>query len=460
MAGNKFATRLHRNTHKIIVTLVFAILEWVLIILLLLNSLFSYLITKFSNYFGLKPPCLWCSRVDHILEPGKNSNSYRDRICDFHAAEISKLSYCSTHQKLTEPQNMCEDCLSSRPSYDGSSLGSAQRIAFVSWVSENHGENGADIVMCSCCNKNFSCKLCPPFWPSWGALNHNQKDDLVIEEVDGDNNEGEYKEPSRSYSFPSHREEDNEIHKNNLEENQCDEGITDEHHIHADFGGSSFVEVAQEDCSMVLKDSTEQDSDDTGFVLQACHNSTIQCFPEQDNSLELLSMHCKNYFACELNRLIPVELIDSSTTTNLGSCNLREEDLREHDQPNRASDPEARIEMQFNVTTEEAAYLMINESPEKASKEELESLEMAVVDTDNYFTEEVEERIQDMVSEACRQVDTTEEPLTVTLAEEVDMKEPDDPPGTQKFLLFINYSINFFSFPGQGHYIQSCVSID
>ncbi|KAG7986150.1 hypothetical protein I3843_03G067100 [Carya illinoinensis] len=428
MASNKFATMLHRNTNKIIVTLVYAILEWVLIILLLLNSLFTYLITKFSNFFGLKPPCLWCSRVDHILEPGRNTNSYRDLICDTHAAEISKLSYCSTHQKLAEPQNMCEDCLASRPSYDGSFLGSTQRIAFVSRLSENHGENGTNIFMCSCCNKNLSCKLCPPSWPSWGALNHNQKDDLVIEEVDDDSNEGEYKELSRSYSSPSHREKDNEIHKKNWEENQCDEGIADEHQIHSDFGGSSFVEVVQEDGSMILKDSTEQDSDDTSFVHRACDNSTIQCFPEQDNSCEVISMHCKNYFACELNRLIPVELIDSSTTANLGSCNWREEDLRKHDRQNRASDSEARIETQFNVTTE-AAFLTINECPNRATKEELESFEMAEFDTDNYFTEEVVERKQDTVSEACRQVDTTEEPQTLSLAEEVAGKEPDNPPG-------------------------------
>ncbi|RZC58252.1 hypothetical protein C5167_005547 [Papaver somniferum] len=99
MAGNKFATTLHRNTHKITLILVYAILEWILIYLLLLNSLFSYLIMKFANYFGLKPPCLFCSRIDHVLD--SKTKSYTDLICENHCNEISSLSYCSKHRKLT-----------------------------------------------------------------------------------------------------------------------------------------------------------------------------------------------------------------------------------------------------------------------------------------------------------------------------------------------------------------------
>ena len=84
MAANKFATMLHRNTNKITLVLVYAILEWILILpLLLLNSLFSYLIIKFADYFGLKRPCIWCTRIDHIIEPGKiNNNSCIDLVCE------------------------------------------------------------------------------------------------------------------------------------------------------------------------------------------------------------------------------------------------------------------------------------------------------------------------------------------------------------------------------------------
>ncbi|CBI33508.3 unnamed protein product, partial [Vitis vinifera] len=67
MAPNKFATMLHMNTHKITVILVYAVLEWLLIILLLLNSFLFYFISKFAAYFGLKPPCLWCCCCDHLF---------------------------------------------------------------------------------------------------------------------------------------------------------------------------------------------------------------------------------------------------------------------------------------------------------------------------------------------------------------------------------------------------------
>ncbi|MCL7022886.1 hypothetical protein MKW94_017040 [Papaver nudicaule] len=103
--GNKFATMLHRNTHKITLILVYAILEWFLIYLLLLNSLFSYLIMKFANYFGLKPPCLFCSRIDHVLD--STTKAYTDLICENHCNEISSLSYCSKHKKLAD--RCCED---------------------------------------------------------------------------------------------------------------------------------------------------------------------------------------------------------------------------------------------------------------------------------------------------------------------------------------------------------------
>lgn len=350
MAANKFASMLHRNSHKIIVVLVYAFLEWVLIFLLLLNSLFSYLITKFSSYFGLKPPCLWCSRVDRFLEPSKITNSYRDLVCDTHATEISELSYCSTHHKLAEPHNMCEECLAD------SSIGRMQRISFISWVSDhNHiDENGEKIFRCSCCNQSLSCKLYPPFWllkPSWGAnLDHTQKDNFVIEAVDDDNNEC-----------------DNEIHEDNREENQI---------LPDDVGGFSFKEVAKGD----------------------------------DESLEIINMHFKNYGACELNRLIPVELIDSSTTANHGSCNnlKDQEDLREHDHQNGPADSEARIETQLNVLAEKA-------------------------------TEGQLERKQDMVDEAFRQVAFTQEVV-------VAMEEQDDLPGTHKLLLLSTKSSSIIYF--------------
>ncbi len=111
---------------------------------------------------------------------------------------------------------MCENCLASRPSSRDSYVGRTQRITFISWLSENHVENGEKIFRCSCCDERLGCKLYPPFWllkPSWGALNYTQKDNLVIEAVDDDSNEGK---------FEIHRDNGEEDHDGN------DEGITDE----------------------------------------------------------------------------------------------------------------------------------------------------------------------------------------------------------------------------------------
>ncbi|GAB2279973.1 hypothetical protein Dimus_014610 [Dionaea muscipula] len=115
MASNKFAN-LYTQTNRITLVLVYAALEWTLIFLLLLNSLFSYLLTKFASHFGLKKPCILCSRIDRIFEPQNPNSFYTSLVCEDHAAEIGKLGYCSNHRKLVETQNLCLDCSSSSSS--------------------------------------------------------------------------------------------------------------------------------------------------------------------------------------------------------------------------------------------------------------------------------------------------------------------------------------------------------
>jgi hypothetical protein len=170
MATNKFATMLHRNTNKITLVLVYAILEWILIILLLLNSLFSYLIIKFADYFGLKRPCMWCARIDHIIESEKNLNPCRDLVCETHAVEISKLGFCLNHHKLAESDDMCEDCLSSFSSKQNF-VKVSQNFDFFPWMKEISMIDGVDEKMiekaeeglkCSCCGVNFDNRFYPP----------------------------------------------------------------------------------------------------------------------------------------------------------------------------------------------------------------------------------------------------------------------------------------------------------
>ncbi|KAL2935599.1 Myosin-binding protein 2 [Bienertia sinuspersici] len=149
MAPNKFSTMLHRRTNKVTRVLIYAFLEWNLIFLLLLNSLFSYFILKFALYFGLKPPCFLCSRLDHLLDLNdkhKNSNffSYKDIICDQHAAELSKIGYCSHHRKLVESHSLCDNCSSS-----SSSSSSHDPEIFKSAADDVNGVK----KKCSCCDE-------------------------------------------------------------------------------------------------------------------------------------------------------------------------------------------------------------------------------------------------------------------------------------------------------------------
>ncbi|KAK9078688.1 hypothetical protein SSX86_002745 [Deinandra increscens subsp. villosa] len=91
--------------------LVWAVLEWMLIISLYLDGFFTFFSNKFADTFELDPPCVLCTRVDHAL-CGKNPNLYyNESICDSHKKDISSLAYCHVHRKLSDIRIMCESCL-------------------------------------------------------------------------------------------------------------------------------------------------------------------------------------------------------------------------------------------------------------------------------------------------------------------------------------------------------------
>lgn len=228
MAANKFATMLHKNTNKITMILIYAVLEWTLISLLLLNSFFSYMIIKFANYFGLKPPCPLCSRIDHLFEHEKTKAFCKDLLCEAHAKEISQLGFCLNHQKLVESQDMCEDCLSSPHDDDNSRF------------------------ECSCCDvklekksTNESCEV--------DDLGDTQKGNLVIEST----NDDLVKERS---------------------------------------------------------DFDEEKTDLDGLVIEkVMKDQGVQVCVIEDSSFEYSSQHLEFFVECSGHKLVPVELIDSTT---------------------------------------------------------------------------------------------------------------------------------------------------
>ncbi|KAL4582695.1 hypothetical protein LXL04_007253 [Taraxacum kok-saghyz] len=174
MAANKFATMLHYNTNKITLVLVYAILKWILIALLLLNS-----------FFGLTLPCFWCGRIDIFLE--YDDNNFHYHLCELHSKEVSHLGFCLIHKKLAESHAMCDDCSSPDLGFQKESRNFVfSKVEHINAI-QSDGEDEV-ILKCSCCRVNFekkfvddsSCFVIHPFWDILGkAKKGNSIDDHV-----------------------------------------------------------------------------------------------------------------------------------------------------------------------------------------------------------------------------------------------------------------------------------------
>ncbi|XP_023551658.1 myosin-binding protein 2-like isoform X1 [Cucurbita pepo subsp. pepo] len=276
MAANKFATILHRNSNKFTLILVYALLEWVLIFLLLLQALFSYLIVKFAEWFGLKRPCLWCSRVDHVFEPGRK-RSYRDLLCEAHSMEISNLGYCSNHRKLTEFRDLCEDCSSSSKSDEFYQI--PKSFPFF-------GDEKEGLKSCSCCGESLKNRLFSPcilIKPNWGDLDYAQKGDFISEaEID-----------VHSEDVVGDREISNVSGEEEAEKN-------------------STCSV----CGCGCKDSAVHEDDDRVEDLSSCNQKSVQVGSEKEDELaEISPNHLEFYIdRGDDRRLIPVDLINFSAS--------------------------------------------------------------------------------------------------------------------------------------------------
>lgn len=324
MAANRFATMLHRNTNKITLILIYAVLEWTLIVLLLLNSLFSYLIIKFAEFFGLKPPCLWCTRIDHILDPAKgDKNMHRDLLCEVHAKEISKLGYCSSHRKLAESLDMCEDCLPSRPEFRGSS----KNFALLPWMKELGmiqngkemvGENGEVSMSCSCCgvsldnNSNKYSSYILLKTSSWDILECGQKENLITEKGDYDDNHSQ--DGCDSHKMVSDFGAD-------FGDNEKVVEIKNENHVISEFDGN-FEETEKKTnegeegfISLTLNESKD---DEREIEVQKEENSnlfmvdkSVQVCAEEDVPVETSLQHLEFFLDYSGHTLVPIELVDS-----------------------------------------------------------------------------------------------------------------------------------------------------
>uniref|UniRef100_A0A0A9CXT6 GTD-binding domain-containing protein n=1 Tax=Arundo donax TaxID=35708 RepID=A0A0A9CXT6_ARUDO len=127
-----------------------ALLEWILMLLLFIDAVYSFLVTRFARLCRLPAPCPFCSRLDHILGNEKPC-FYRELICKTHKSEISSLAFCRLHQKLAVAQTMCEGCCekanddgkTDEPAMDDYNQGI------------NDGLNSPRTRSCSCCGQHF-----------------------------------------------------------------------------------------------------------------------------------------------------------------------------------------------------------------------------------------------------------------------------------------------------------------
>lgn len=90
---------------------VYAVLEWLMIILLFIDGFLAFLANEYAKFFELKTPCLLCNRIDHLLMCRNPNFYYNDAICEAHKRDVSSLAYCHVHRKLSDLRSMCEGCL-------------------------------------------------------------------------------------------------------------------------------------------------------------------------------------------------------------------------------------------------------------------------------------------------------------------------------------------------------------
>ncbi|KAI3453145.1 hypothetical protein Pfo_009808 [Paulownia fortunei] len=401
MAANRFATMLHRNTNKITLILIYAVLEWILIVLLLLNSLFSYLIIRFAEFFGLKPPCPWCTRIDHILDPARvNKNVHRDLLCEVHAKEISKLGYCSDHQKLVDSQDMCEDCLSSRPEFQGSS----KNFALSPWMKEfgmiqndrdKVGENGEISLNCSCCgvsldNNKYSSYILLKT-SSWDALECAQKENLITEVGDYDDNhihEGCDSDQKVSDFAADLRDDekvlvdknesqmlsefDGKVTEKETEENGCISVIVNE--LKESEGGKEEVDE-------VLEAEEERETLKEENLSLIMIDKSVQVCVEEDAPLEISPQHLEFFLDYSGHKLVPIELIDSVAEEHNSKENAKIEDDDKNKDQEFSLDSEVQVEEKEELVVERGSRIEkvdtfldvdINEEPKYAMLDSME----------------------------------------------------------------------------------------
>ncbi|KAJ9188025.1 hypothetical protein P3X46_003426 [Hevea brasiliensis] len=153
-----------KNLQGLMNVLNYAACELFLNFLLLINAVFSYLLTKFAHHCKLQIPCILCSRLDHLLGNEK-PGFYRNLLCSNHRSEVSSLFSCHIHGKLADGCGMCEECLLSF-TMKNKSYPDMHRLLMGKFGYDLNGyrcqssllnrefvPGSVGVMLCACCNK-------------------------------------------------------------------------------------------------------------------------------------------------------------------------------------------------------------------------------------------------------------------------------------------------------------------
>lgn len=111
MAKRTFSSFVEQEVGKFPHFLLYAVLEWILIILLFIDGFLAFIANEFARFFGLQTPCLFCTRIDHVLVHRSRDFYFNDSVCEAHKKEVSSLTFCHNHKKIADIRRMCEVCL-------------------------------------------------------------------------------------------------------------------------------------------------------------------------------------------------------------------------------------------------------------------------------------------------------------------------------------------------------------
>lgn len=111
MAKRSFKCFVEQEFGKFPYFVIYAALEWVLIIILFIDGFLAFFANEFAKFFELRIPCLLCTRIDHVLVQRSSDFYYNESICENHKKDVASLAYCHVHKKLSDIREMCEGCL-------------------------------------------------------------------------------------------------------------------------------------------------------------------------------------------------------------------------------------------------------------------------------------------------------------------------------------------------------------